>query len=329
VTQLTGDLPVEGRLPSLAGATGWLNSEPLAASDLLGKVVLFDIWTYSCINWLRTFPYIRAWAEKYRDQGLVVIGVHTPEFSFEQDVDNVRAFVKARAIDYPVAMDNDYAVWDAFANRYWPALYFVDARGNLRHHHFGEGRYEESERAIQLLLEETGVRTVSEQLVSVAGSGDEAEADWNELQTPETYVGHGRALNFASPGGVVPDERSAYAAPAHLSLNQWALSGDWTMGSEAASLHEPGGGIAFRFHARDLHLVMGPAGRGAPVRFRVLIDGQPPGASHGVDVDDQGEGTVAEPRMYQLVRQAGGVTGRTFEITFLDAGLQGYVFTFG
>ena len=322
-------LPTEGQLPSLGGATGWLNSPPLTAAGLRGNVVLIDFWTYTCINWLRTLPYVRAWAGKYRDQGLVVIGVHTPEFSFEGNVDNVRRAAAGMQVGYPIAIDNDYAVWRAFRNQYWPALYFADSHGNIRHHQFGEGEYETSERIIQQLLAEAGSGGTDDELVSVDARGAEAAADWASLESPENYVGYERTENFVSPGGLVPDQRHVYAVPVRLPLNHWALSGDWTAERQATTLTEAGGQIAYRFHARDLHLVMGPATLGTSVRFRVLIDGQPPGAAHGTDVDDHGHGTVTEQRLHQLVRQRGPVTDRTFEIDFLDPGVQAYVFTFG
>src|SRR5215212_2973216 len=322
-------LPIEGAMPSLGGATGWLNSRPLTAAGLRGKVVLIDFWTYTCINWLRQLPYVRAWAEKYRDQGLVVIGVHTPEFAFERDLDNVRRAAKDMRVDYPIAIDSDYAIWRAFDNRYWPALYFVDAQGHIRHHHFGEGDYEQSEMINQRLLAEAGNGGVDHELVSVDARGAEAAADWGSLRSPENYVGYERTENFASPGGAVLDERRVYAAPTRLRLNHWALSGDWTVEEEATVLNEANGRIAYRFHARDLHLVMGPAARGTSVRFRVLIDGQPPGAAHGIDVDDQGNGTVAEQRLYQLVRQPKPIADRQFEIEFLDSGVEALAFTFG
>jgi thiol-disulfide isomerase/thioredoxin len=322
-------LPTEGQLPSLGGATGWLNSPPLTAAGLRGSVVLIDFWTYTCINWLRTLPYVRAWAGKYRDQGLVVIGVHTPEFTFEGNVDNVRRAAADMQVGYPIAIDSDYAVWRAFRNQYWPALYFADSHGNIRHHQFGEGDYETSERIIQQLLAETGSGGTDDELVSVDARGAEAAADWASLESPENYVGYERTENFASPGGLLPGERYVYAVPVRLPLNHWALSGDWTAGRQATTLNEAGGQIANRFHARDLHLVMGPATPGTSVRFRVLIDGQPPGAAHGADVDDQGHGTVTEQRLHQLVRQRGPVTDRTFEIDFLDPGVEAYVFTFG
>ncbi len=323
------ELPVEGVLPALGGATAWLNTPPLTAAGLRGHVVLIDFWTYTCINWLRTLPYVRAWAEKYKDHGLVVIGVHTPEFGFEHNLENVRRAARDLRVEYPIAIDNDYAIWSAFDNHYWPALYFVDAQGRIRHHHFGEGQYEESEMIIQQLLAEAGIDGIGHGLVSVDAHGVEAAADWGSLQSPETYVGYDRAENFASPGGVVLDERRVYAAPARLRLNQWALAGEWTMGHEATVLHTANGRIAYRFHARDLHLVMGPAARGTSVRFRVLLDGRPPGAAHGIDVDDQGNGTVTEQRLYQLIRQPKPIADRQFEIEFLDSGVEAYAFTFG
>jgi thiol-disulfide isomerase/thioredoxin len=323
-------LPVEGRMPSLAGATQWLNSPPLTADGLRGSVVLVDFWTYTCINWLRTLPYIRAWAEKYQDHGLVVIGVHTPEFDVEHDLDNVRRAVKDLRVDYPVAVDNDYAIWSAFDNHYWPALYFVDAQGQIRHHRFGEGDYEESEMILQQLLAETGISGgVGHDLVSVDARGVEAAADWDSLRSPENYLGYERTEYFASSNGAVLDTPHVYAAPARLPLNHWALAGDWTLQRQAILLNQAEGRITYRFHARDLHLVMGPVARETPVRFRVRIDGQPPGAGHGTDVDDQGDGAVTEPRLHQLVRQPGPVSERTFEITFLDPGVQAYAFTFG
>ena len=322
-------LPVEGALPSLAGATEWLNSPPLTAAGLRGKVVLVQFWTYTCINWLRTLPYVRAWAETYKDRGLVVIGVHTPEFDFEHDLDNVRRAAKDLRVDHPIAIDNDYAVWSAFDNSYWPALYFVDAQGQIRHHHFGEGRYEQSEMIVQQLLTEAGRSGIDDDLVTVDASGVEAAADWDSFWSPENYLGYERTENFASSEGSVLDTSHVYATPARLRLNHWALAGDWTVQRQAIVLNEADGRIVYRFHARDLHLVMRPAAPGTPVRFRVRIDGQPPGAAHGTDVDDQGNGTVTEQRLYQLVRQPGPVTERSFEITFLDPGVQAYAFTFG
>jgi thiol-disulfide isomerase/thioredoxin len=323
------DLPVEGQLPSLAGASGWLNSPPLTAPDLRGKVVLVNFWTYTCINWLRQLPYVRAWAEQYEDDGLIVLGVHTPEFDVERDLDNVRRAVKDLHVDHPVAIDNDYAVWDAFGNRYWPALYFVDAHGRIRHHRFGEGDYEQSEATIQRLLTEAGVGGIGHDLVSVDAGGVEAAADWDSLWSPENYLGYERTENFASSNGAVLDTPYGYAVPSRLALNQWALAGNWTVGRQAIVLNQADGRIAYRFHARDLHLVMGPARPSGPVRFRVLLDGQPPGAAHGADVGDQGNGTVIQPRLHQLVRQPGPIADRTFEITFLDPGVHAYAFTFG
>jgi thiol-disulfide isomerase/thioredoxin len=323
-------LPVEGELPSLGGATGWLNSPPLTAAGLRGKVVLVDFWTYTCINWIRSLPYVRAWASRYQEQGLVVIGVHTPEFPFEKNADNVRRAAEAMGVGYPVAIDNDYAIWRAFGNHYWPALYFADPQGRIRHHHFGEGEYQQSGMIIQQLLAEAGFSDVPHGLVSVDARGVEAAADWAALKSPENYTGYERTENFASPGGAVPGKQHTYAAPAELRLNQWALSGDWTIEAQATTLDTANGRIAYRFHARDLHLVMGPAAPGTSVRFRLLIDGQPPGSAHGTDVDDgQGNGTVTDQRLHQLIRQRGPITEHTLEITFLDPGVQCYAFTFG
>jgi len=322
-------LPVEGEFPSLGGATGWINSPPLTASGLRGKVVLIDVWTYTCINWLRTLPYVRAWAEKYKNHGLVVIGVHSPEFGFEKDIDNVRRAAKDMKVDYPIAIDNDFAIWRALKNEYWPALYFADAQGRIRHHQFGEGDYGQSERILQQLLSEAGAGNVSDELVAVDARGAEVAADWADLRSPETYVGFERAENFASPGGAVLNKSSVYASPVRMRLNRWALSGDWTMRDQATVLNKPNGRIAYQFHARDLHLIMGPAARGTSVRFRVLIDGQPPGAARGIDVDDQGNGTVTEQRMYQLIRQPKPIADRLFEIEFIDPGVEAFAFTFG
>ena len=322
-------LPAERELPSFGGATGWLNSPPLTAAGLRGKVVLVDFWTYTCINWLRQLPYVRAWAGKYSRHGLVVVGVHTPEFGFERDVDNVSRAVRAMGIDYPVAIDSDYGVWRAFDNHYWPAIYFADAGGLIRHHHFGEGEYQQSETVIQQLLAEAGSAGAGHDLVSVDAGGAEAPADWATLRSPENYTGYQRTENFASPGGAVLGKRQAYTLPSELRLNHWALSGGWTMEEEATTLNTANGRIAYRFHARDLHLVMGAAGPGASVRFRVLIDGRPPAAAGGVDVDEQGNGMVVEQRLHQLIRQPGPITDRTLEITFLDPDVQAYVFTFG
>jgi thiol-disulfide isomerase/thioredoxin len=322
-------LPVEGELPSFGGATGWLNSPPLTPAGLRGKVVLVNFWTYTCINWLRQLPYVRAWARKYSGQGLVVIGVHTPEFGFEHNVDNVRRAVKDMSVDYPVAIDDDYAVWRAFDNNYWPALYFADAQGRIRHHHFGEGEYQQSEMVIQQLLAEAGSAGIGHDLVSVDPQGAEAAADWAALGSPENYTGYERTEHFASPGGIVPGRQHVYAAPERLRLNQWALTGDWTAAEQAATANTAGGRITDCFRARDLHLVMGPSAPGTSIRFRVLLDGQPPGDAHGTDVDDQGDGTVTQQRLHQLIRQRGPIIERTFEITFHDPGVQAYAFTFG
>jgi thiol-disulfide isomerase/thioredoxin len=322
-------LPVEGELPSLDGATGWINAPPLTEGDLRGKVILVNFWTYTCINWLRQLPYLRAWHEKYATRGLVVVGVHTPEFAFESTFDNVDWAVRDLRIEYPVALDSDYAVWGAFHNRYWPALYFADADGLIRHHQFGEGEYQHSERVLQQLLAAAGSVNADQTLASVDARGIEAPANWTSLKSPENYTGYGRTLNFSSPGVAELGQPHSYAIPAKLQLNQWALSGDWTITEGATTLNEAGGRLAYRFHARDLHLVMGPAVPGMSVRYRVLIDGQPPGKAHGVDTDDRGEGTVSQQRLYQLVRQPGRITERTFEITFDDPGVQTFAFTFG
>ena len=322
-------LPDQGELPSLGSATGWLNSQPLTAAGLRGKVVLIDFWTYTCINWLRTLPYVRAWAAKYKNQGLVVIGVHSPEFTFEKNVDNIRRAAKDMRVDYPIAIDSDHAIWNAFNNEYWPALYFVEARGRIRHHQFGEGEYEQSEAILQQLLAEAGIGGVGHEVVSVDARGAEVAADWESLKSQENYVGYERTENFASPGGAALDKRRVYAVPARLSVNHWALSGDWTVKQEATVLNKANGRIAYRFHARDLHLVMGPAARGTSVRFRVVIDGKPPGPAHGIDIDDQGNGTATEQRLYQLIRQPKPITDRQVEIEFLDPGVEAFAFTFG
>ena len=321
--------PVGSReLTAIGDAAEWLNSPRLTPSSLQGKVVLVDFWTYTCVNWLRTLPYVRAWARKYRD-GLVLIGVHTPEFPFEQNIDNVRRAVRQMAIEYPVVIDNDYAIWRAFSNRYWPALYFIDVRGRVRQQYFGEGQYEETELTIQKLLRETGVSGLRDGIVSVDASGIEAPADWGNLRSPENYLGYARTENFASRGGAEQDRLRDYAAPARLALNQWALSGAWTMGKQVTVLANPNGRIACRFHARDLHLVMGPSRPGSAVRFRVTLDGQAPGPAHGLDTDDGGNGTVVEQRLYQLIRQPKPIADRRFEIEFLDAGVEAFAFTFG
>ncbi|MBJ9589222.1 cytochrome c biogenesis protein DipZ [Burkholderia seminalis] len=325
-------LPVEGTLPSLDGAVQWLNSPPLTAAGLRGKVVLVDFWTYSCINCLRTLPYTNAWARKYAPYGLVVIGVHAPEFAFERDIGNVKKAVHDLGIDYPVAIDNGYSIWRAFNNEYWPAHYFVDAQGRVRHHHFGEGEYAQSERAIQSLLAEAGHPEALNVPLGLAGApanGALAAADSADVRSPETYVGYTRAESFTSPGGAVRDAAHRYDAPARPDLNDWGLAGTWNVGAERASLAAPDGRIVYRFHARDLHLVLGPGANGQPVRFRVTLDGAAPGAAHGTDVDAQGYGTVTGQRLYQLVRQPGAIADRTFAIEFLDPGVDAYAFTFG
>ena len=309
-------------MPALDGANGWLNSEPLSPAGLRGHVVLVDVWTFTCINWLRTEPYIRGWSRAYRDDGLVVIGVHTPEFSFEHEIDRVRRATEEREIDYPIAVDNDYEIWSAFSNHYWPALYFVDANGSIRDHHFGEGRYEESERIIQRLL------GVERETVPVEGVGVEAEADWANLRSPETYLGYGRGERFASPDGAALDLRREYQLPERLSLNQWALAGDWTIAPERAVLDQADGSIGYRFHARDAHLVASP-GAHDPIPFRVHLDGAAPGPSHGGDVDEDGNGILRSGRLYQLVRQPDPVRERTLTITFSEPRAEAYVFTFG
>ncbi|MGG2023517.1 cytochrome c biogenesis protein DipZ [Pseudomonas sp. S8] len=324
-----GTLPVEGQLPPLTGAVQWLNSPPLDAQALKGKVVLVDFWTYSCINCLRTLPYVKAWAEKYRDQGLVVIGVHAPEFAFERDVGNVTKAMKELGINYPVAIDNDYKIWRAFNNEYWPAHYFADAQGRIRYHHFGEGEYAESERVIQQLLRETGAKTVADGLINADAQGVQQAPDMNQVLSPETYVGYQRAEHFVPETGLVPDKVATYNPPANLTLNDWSLGGQWAVGAERATASAPASRIVYRFHARDLHLVLGPGTDGKPVRFKVSIDGQAPGAAHGVDVAADGSGRVTEQRLYQLVRQTDAVKDRTFTIEFLDPGVSAYAFTFG
>jgi thiol-disulfide isomerase/thioredoxin len=333
ITQRSADvatkLPVEGELRSFAGATAWLNSRALSAVELRGKVVLVDFWTYTCINWRRTLPYLRAWAERYKDHGLVVIGVHTPEFGFEKDIENVRRAAQEQGVGYPIALDSDYAIWRAFSNQYWPALYFIDAQGRIRHHQFGEGNYEQLERVIQQLLSEDGHAVADLPLASVHAHGAEVAADWGSLRSPESYLGYGRLESLASPVELARDRPRAYRTPSQLRLNEWALSGNWTLSEESAAVNSPGGTITYRFHARDVHLVMRPAANGHAVRFRVSIDGRPPGASHGVDIDADGRGTVDAPRMYQLIRQHGPIADRQFEIEFIDPGSQVFVFTFG
>lgn len=321
--------PMKGDFPPLTGATEWLNSPPLAPAGLRRKVVLVEFWTYTCINWLRAHPHVRAWADKYRDQGLVVIGVHSPEFEFEKNAANVRWAVKDMAIGYPVAVDSDHAIWRAFRNQAWPAFYFIDAQGRMRHRQYGEGQYEQAERVLHQLLAEAGAANVSRELSTVNGRGLEAAADWDNLKSPENYVGYARTEGFASRGGAVRDKRSAYTPPARLSLNQWALSGDWTMNKEASASNAANGRVVYRFHARDVHLVMGPAKPGTTVRFRVLVDGRPPGAARGGDLDERGTGTVVQQRLYQLIRQQQRIVERQIEIEFLDPGVELYAFTFG
>jgi len=321
-------LPVEGQMPPLDGAVQWLNSGPLTAEQLKGKVVLVDFWTYSCINCLRAIPYVKAWAEKYKDQGLVVIGVHSPEFAFEKNVDNVKKAISDLGVTYPVAVDNDYAIWRAFDNEYWPAHYFIDAKGQIRHHHFGEGDYDQSERVIQQLLAEAGKTGISSDIVDVKATGAEAASDAANVQSPETYVGYSRSQNFVDDKGTVNDAAHDYVA-APPKLNEWGLTGNWTVGPEQATLNGVDGSIYYRFHARDLHLVLGPGADGKPVRFKVTVDGKAPGDGHGVDTDADGNGTVTGQRLYQLVREAGPVGDHTFEIHFLDPGAQAFAFTFG
>jgi hypothetical protein len=309
-------------IPSLDGATEWLNSEPLGPAELQGHVVLVNFWTLTCINWLRQEPYVRAWSRAYRHDGLVAIGVHTPEFSFEHQIDRIRQAIKDREIDYPVAVDSDYSIWNASGNQYWPALYFIDTDGVIRDQHFGEGRYEHSEGIIQRLL------GVQRELVSVQGIGVEAPADWDHLQTPETYLGYGRSERFSSAAGVAFDERRVYQLTERLCVNHWSLDGEWTIGRENVVLDQAGGSIAFRFHARDVHLVLS-AGKHGPIPFRVRLDGEAPGLSAGVDVDELGNGVLRDGRLYQLARQHDGVRERTVVITFSAAGAEAYSFTFG
>jgi thiol-disulfide isomerase/thioredoxin len=315
---LAEDTPMlQQQMPSLGRASTWLNSHPLSSAELRGKVVLIDFWTYTCINWRRTLPYVRAWAEKYRDQGLVVVGVHTPEFSFEKHLDNVRRAAREQHVDYPIAVDSDFAIWRAFDNQYWPALYLVDAQGRIRHHQFGEGEYERAEQVIQQLLVEAAHGDFDRSLVSVKASGAEAAADWRTLQSPETYLGHALGERFSSHDA------------GSLKLNEWTLVGAWSRSDESARLSKADGKVAYRFHARDVHLIMGAATPGTAVRFRVRIDGQPPGAARGLDVDEAGNGSVSEPRMYQLIRQTTPIADRLVEIEFLDPGVEVFDFTFG
>jgi thiol-disulfide isomerase/thioredoxin len=326
---LFAKLRAETHLPGFDGATGWLNSEPLTPEGLRGKVVLVDFWTYTCINWLRTLGYVRAWHEKYKDQGLVVVGVHTPEFPFERDADNVRWAAQDMRVEYPIALDPDYAVWRAFSNNYWPAVYIADAEGRIRHGQFGEGGYEECEMVVQMLLREAGRDDVADDLVSVADEGFEAQADWGTLGSPETYLGYEQAQNFVSADQAEFDEPQSFGVPDRLDRNQWALSGNWTLGPGASVLNEADGRVVFRFHARDVNLVMGPPAGDSSVPFRVLVDGEPPGEAHGLDIDQAGNGTLDRPRLHQLIRERGSITDRTFEITFQAPGAEAYCFTFG
>lgn len=322
---IVGTSPLRG----LAGATGWINSPPLTAQELKGKVVLVDFWDYSCINCIRATPYIRAWAEKYKDSGLVVIGVHTPEFDFEKQMANVQKAVQKFGITYPVALDSNYKIWNAFHNQYWPAEYFIDAKGRVQYEHFGEGDYDQSERWIQKLLKEANATPMPAGAVRVEGEGAQAAADARDLESPETYIGYERAENFSSPGGLKRDAEKTYTEPKHLSQNEWGLVGDWVDHEQVAVLQTAGGKIVFRFHARDLHLVLGPTSDGKPIKFRVTIDGQAPGENHGVDADAEGNGVVNAFRLYQLVRQKGAIKDHTFTIEFEDPGVQAYSFTFG
>lgn len=316
-------------LVPLRDATSWLNSPPLSAESLRGRTVLVNFCTYSCINWLRQLPYVRAWAEKYNPQGLVVVGVHTPEFGFERDIDKVRRAAASMQVNYPIAMDNQYAIWNAFENRYWPALYFIDAKGTIRHQQFGEGRYDQAEKMIQTLLAKAESVRISRDVVTVEASGIEADADWKNLGSPEMYLGSTRAEHFQSRRTSVHGAKRDYVVPSRLRLNEWSLGGDWTVRNEAILLNKPHGQIACRFHARDLHLVMGPANPGGIVRIRVSLDGSPPAGDRGSDVDDQGFGTVADHRLHQLIRQRGPIADRQFTIEILDADLEAFSFTFG
>ena len=330
--RLAGDpveLPVEGRLASFSGATGWLNSQPLTPESLRGRVVLVDFWTYTCVNWLRTLPYVRAWAAKYTDAGLTIVGVHTPEFGFERNLDNVVAAVRDFGVQFPVALDNEYGVWQAFANHFWPAVFLADAEGRIRFHHFGEGEYGMTEMVIQQLLVDAGAQGIDQDLVDVDPVGLEVAADWRTLQSPETYTGYRQSTGFAQDEVARFDQPHAYLAPGRLPLNSWALDGTWTVAGHAAVLTEAGGRIAFQFHARDLNLVMGPATQGASIRFRVFLDGQVVTDAHGTDVGSDGGGTVDRQRTYQLIRQHGSIADRRCEIEFLDAGVEPYCFTFG
>jgi thiol-disulfide isomerase/thioredoxin len=325
----TVELPDEGRLASFQGASAWLNSDPLTPEGLLGRVVVVDFWTYTCVNWLRTLPYVRAWAAKYRDDGLTVIGVHTPEFGFERNIDNIVAQSRTFGVEYAIAVDSDYAVWRAFANQYWPAVYIADGEERIRYHHFGEGEYAQTEMVIQQLLVDAGAQNIDQDLVAVEPRGLEVAADWRTLRSPETYAGYAQGTGFASEDLAAFDEPHIYTARARLPLNNWDLSGSWTVARHAAVLNEPGGRVAFQFHARDLNLVMGPASRGASIPFRVFLDGQAADDAYGTDVGSDGPGNINDQRTYQLIRQPGGIADRLFEIEFLDAGVEAYCFTFG
>lgn len=324
-SSIIGSSPLDG----LSGATEWINSKPLTAKDLKGKVVVVDFWAYSCINCLRAVPYVRAWAEKYKNSGLVVIGVHTPEFEFEQQLPNVQRAVRKFDITYPVALDSNYAIWNAFHNQYWPAHYFIDAKGKVRYEHFGEGQYDQSEQWIQELLKEANAKPMPETTANVQGQGIQAAADMRDVRSPETYIGYARADHFGSPGGIEPDVEQNYSVPGDLRLNEWGLAGKWVDHKQDAVLQSAGGKITFRFHARDLHLVLGPSADGKQVHFRVTIDGKAPGENHGVDTDTQGNGVVTDHRLYQLVRQKEPITDHVFVIEFLDSGVQAFSFTFG
>jgi cytochrome c biogenesis protein CcdA/thiol-disulfide isomerase/thioredoxin len=329
VQRSTVQLSNEGAFPGFDGAVKWLNSPPLTRAQLKGKVIVVDFWTYSCINCLRSIPYVEAWSEKYKNDGLVVVGVHTPEFAFEKDPANIAKAVTDLKITYPVAIDSDYAIWKAFNNQYWPAHYFIDAKGEIRYHHFGEGKYDESEEVIQQLLKEKNSSLNATGFVQVNSSGSEAAPDFGNVASPETYVGYDRAQNYASPQTIRQDKPQAYTAPARLTVNQWGLVGSWNVSGEHAQLAAAPGKVIFRFHARDLHFVLGPGKNGQPIRFRIRIDGTPPGEDHGGDTDANGDGVVKEYRLYQLVRQKGKIEDRTFEIEFLDPGVQAFAFTFG
>jgi thiol-disulfide isomerase/thioredoxin len=329
MTRAVVQLPVTGTLPSFEGGTQWLNSPPLAPEDLKGKVVLVSFWTYTCINWLRTLPYLRAWAQKYKDHGLVLIGVHTPEFAFEHKVENVQQAINTMKITYPVVTDNRYAIWTAFDNHYWPALYFADADGRIRYHQFGEGEYEMSERVIQQLLTEAGNSDFEHDLVSVDPDGAEVAADWEDVESPETYLGYERGFSFAYPRNFARGSPQQFNVPIELQLNQWTLLGEWAVDRGGIISHAANGKILYRFHARDLNLVMGPVTLGDTVKFRVRIDGEPPREAYGEDVDRQGNGTVKEQRLYQLIRQPQPIADRLFEIEFLDPGVEALAFTFG